>query len=362
MGQRLPEHSAVILNMKGTHGNSPLHIAALSGQSRELIRHAVAVGADPNLRNNLGQTPLLLAASLGFDNTTRALLGAGADPLLGDAESRTPAHVGCLNGNRATLSALLSHAQRVDDTSASENSPSLQEDILTTIKHACQPDTKQWLGKRHGRQLLVDAGAPARGMNEGLLEPLTCGLHVLNSSISAEELLRDYISISRPVILRGAAKKWPATLRWTREGLGRHYGHLRVAVGPVPYASTYGLRSTTASLRDFMARFLGQERPPPTDTQYVFDARVLSNHNALSQDVRGLEEMFPFYKVLHQFIYGPAGSGAPPHFHGHAANALIHGRKTWYLMPPSDAFFAVKHIQAWASEDLPRLAADAQKR
>lgn len=38
-----------------------------------------------------------------------------------------------------------------------------------------------------------------------------------------------------------------------------------------------------------------------------------------------------------QFYLGPAGSGAPMHFHRGAWNALIHGRKHWLVQPPAVA-------------------------
>jgi len=41
-----------------------------------------------------------------------------------------------------------------------------------------------------------------------------------------------------------------------------------------------------------------------------------------------------------QFYLGPAGSGAPAHFHGHAVNTLAYGAKHWYLYPPSKAFYS----------------------
>jgi hypothetical protein len=44
--------------------------------------------------------------------------------------------------------------------------------------------------------------------------------------------------------------------------------------------------------------------------------------------------------VLSQFSLGPPLSGAQPHFHGHAVNALVHGIKLWLLFPPALAFFS----------------------
>lgn len=41
-----------------------------------------------------------------------------------------------------------------------------------------------------------------------------------------------------------------------------------------------------------------------------------------------------------QFYLGPAGSGAPAHFHGHAVNVLAHGSKRWSLWPPQHALYS----------------------
>lgn len=38
-----------------------------------------------------------------------------------------------------------------------------------------------------------------------------------------------------------------------------------------------------------------------------------------------------------QMYIGPLGSGAPLHFHGHAINHLIYGKKLWALQPPEEA-------------------------
>ena len=38
-----------------------------------------------------------------------------------------------------------------------------------------------------------------------------------------------------------------------------------------------------------------------------------------------------------QVYVGPTGAGAPFHYHENALNALLHGRKRWWLKEPSDA-------------------------
>jgi hypothetical protein len=48
-----------------------------------------------------------------------------------------------------------------------------------------------------------------------------------------------------------------------------------------------------------------------------------------------------------QFYLGPAGSGAPVHFHCDAWNALAHGRKQWLLFPPAQALYSATPIGRW---------------
>ncbi len=55
-------------------------------------------------------------------------------------------------------------------------------------------------------------------------------------------------------------------------------------------------------------------------------------------------------EILRQFMLGPAGSGAPPHFHGPAVNTLVHGVKDWVLYPPAHAFFSTSPVRDWAGE------------
>ena len=47
---------------------------------------------------------------------------------------------------------------------------------------------------------------------------------------------------------------------------------------------------------------------------------------------------------------GPTGAGAPFHYHENALNALLHGRKRWWLKEPSDAVYSVRHPRAWTDD------------
>jgi ankyrin repeat protein len=79
---------------QGVHRDLPLHRAAAAG-SPELLAMLLDVGADPNGRNRLGETPLHAAASADDDQGTAVatiLLARGADPHAIDALGETPVH------------------------------------------------------------------------------------------------------------------------------------------------------------------------------------------------------------------------------------------------------------------------------
>jgi hypothetical protein len=53
-----------------------------------------------------------------------------------------------------------------------------------------------------------------------------------------------------------------------------------------------------------------------------------------------------------QFYLGAPGSGAPFHAHRDAVNALVYGRKQWYLSPPPQALYSTQPAAEWAAERL----------
>lgn len=54
--------------------------------------------------------------------------------------------------------------------------------------------------------------------------------------------------------------------------------------------------------------------------------------------------------IQHQFIWGPAGSGAPVHYHCPAVNGLVYGRKKWFLFPPYTEIYTKTHPRIWIQQ------------
>jgi ankyrin repeat protein len=64
------------LDYQGPFGNTLLHTAVISGDTRE-VKRLLAAGADPRIRNREGRTPLEIAEMLGSPKV-RALLSAAS--------------------------------------------------------------------------------------------------------------------------------------------------------------------------------------------------------------------------------------------------------------------------------------------
>ena len=113
-----------------------------------------------------------------------------------------------------------------------------------------------------------------------------------------------------------------------------------------------------------IAEYIRNHMSPARGTTplYVFEARLPLQHpgfqgyllcflnsttlrpaihtRSLSTEDVPIHAAFDSISILKQFIVGPAGSGAPPHFHGHAANHLVFGQKEWLVHTPPQSFFA----------------------
>jgi uncharacterized protein len=72
-----------------TSGDTGLHIAVARSDAL-WVRFLLQRGADPNLRNKKGATPLQLATALGFTDGVAALIKGGASIYIADQTGETP--------------------------------------------------------------------------------------------------------------------------------------------------------------------------------------------------------------------------------------------------------------------------------
>lgn len=86
--------------------NVPLHSMCCLGALRQMLRYDV----DVNAQNKRGETPLLVAVREGYDDIANALIAAGANVNIRNAEGQTLLHLAALDedyGNARTARLLL---------------------------------------------------------------------------------------------------------------------------------------------------------------------------------------------------------------------------------------------------------------
>lgn len=99
-------------NRVGARGDTPVHAAAFCGDPA-ILRAVLAKGGDPDARNpHTGATPLVQALLSPTTGQAEVLLEAGADPNLADANGDTPLHVAGRTNAGAAILALLRKGAR----------------------------------------------------------------------------------------------------------------------------------------------------------------------------------------------------------------------------------------------------------
>ncbi|KAJ5626949.1 hypothetical protein N7528_004376 [Penicillium herquei] len=97
----LMESERVDLELADVHGTTPLNEAATTRENGDVIKRLVTGlrRADPNVRDQNGETALFKAASMGILENVNALLEAeGIDPTLGNLEGKTPMNIAMDHG------------------------------------------------------------------------------------------------------------------------------------------------------------------------------------------------------------------------------------------------------------------------
>jgi uncharacterized protein len=112
----LDQPGQTIVNARDvTTGEGALHIVIKRGDETYL-RYLLSRGADPNLRDGRGDTPLLLAVQYGQNGMVDLLTGAKANPNLGNGGGETPLIRAVQKRDLALVRALLAAGANPDQT------------------------------------------------------------------------------------------------------------------------------------------------------------------------------------------------------------------------------------------------------
>ncbi|KAJ1456480.1 hypothetical protein M885DRAFT_587099 [Pelagophyceae sp. CCMP2097] len=297
------------------------------------------------------------AAWLGLPKTCAALLKLGADVGLGSNASglgRNALHVAAARGHDAAYFAI---------------------DRCASKRHKSQRDAFGESPKAMMARRAALRGAARRRSDD-------CDFDSVDVSTMPLDAFERAVHSGLPLLVRGLARDWPDRAAWAPLKLALDFPDFEARPHPIPHGESFGIPPPrgTLKLRDFIERFPRNSTVDcaaqcgPDDVSklpdYIFDAGLLATklfaaHGALVAEMDRAVEPSPridallngFPSKLHrlghgasrQVFVGPAGAGAPFHYHEHAINALLHGEKRWFLLEPARAVYSTAHPLAWAA-------------
>lgn len=161
---RLNDPSIVTPFSRDDRGYTPLHVAALYGQS-QLIDLLVCKGAPVNATDYHALTPLHLACQRGYQGVTLLLLHYKANADAQDNNGNAPLHLACMYGHEDCVKALVYYDVQTCHLD-------LQNDKGDTALHMAA----RW-GYEGIIQVLLENGASAAVCNRSKESPLQCALN-----------------------------------------------------------------------------------------------------------------------------------------------------------------------------------------
>lgn len=303
-----------------------------------------------------------------------ALLAAEAAPSARDQLGRTPLHVASFVGNQCAINALLNatddSAELADAVDSAGNSAT---DLALVNSFA---GTARLLRERWGTKVTrntkaivaslnrtipqsdVEVDDDAGGWGAGGIPQATSDTKTIDtiSVLDRKQFVSSYLIPRQPVLFRGGCANWTTFRKMlAKDRFIELFGDRTLPVSTIPYGSQYssdatGIKTGRRRLRAFVEEDMTITRADHKPL-YVFEQQslqtVLPEVSAVVP--RSLPWLVGATMSAPQFYVGGNGSGAPPHFHGDAWNALAWGSKRWFLFPPHEARFSRVAISDWVA-------------
>ena len=166
-------------NMSDKYGSTPLHLATIRGHT-DVVQLLLENGAMPDMPDKEGKTALHWAATANFgrQQVVELLLNRGAKPNMADLHGRTPLHVAAMRGHKDVVQMLLNGSAEPNIKSQ----PSQQG--VTPLHCAVIQNRKEVV------QLLINGGAEPNMADQNGRTALTLALQRGYGEIAA--ILRPY--------------------------------------------------------------------------------------------------------------------------------------------------------------------------
>jgi len=180
------------------------------------------------------------------------------------------------------------------------------------------------------------------------------------SNVSRSEFMERHVRGSRPVVLTGVARHWPAMKRWSPQDLKQRFGHLFVDIQAERSADpNYEVNKLDHRRIVRLGEFVDQVMSGGATNDYYLTA----NNEALRQpgfaplldDIGNLPEICDRAQLAERssFWFGPAGTVTPLH---HDTLMLFHtqivGRKRWRFISPLETPKVYNHFEVYSPIDL----------
>ncbi|KAL1525660.1 hypothetical protein AB1Y20_020510 [Prymnesium parvum] len=312
------------LEARDRRGRTALHYACRAGRTR-VVQLLLRYGAPAATEEPWGGTCGHLAASRGFADVIEAW--RKKDNSLGEARD--------VYGRKMR--------DILRDKRSSVGSPK-GADISVGAAASCEVGGASW-----NYSLSASVGDLSRPGSAFAIPPVRTLTAV--EVHSREEFVRDYESISQPVLLSKLTTHWAAfdttsTRHWSFERLRTELGSSAVSVGPIPYHWQSAARTTVeAFLREMsrnnsFAANASPHAPPP----FIFENGLL-DRSSLADDLQPDPDIFQTNLggvTLKQLSISPPLGGAHAHFHQSTFNILVRGLRRWSLRPPAIARFELE--------------------
>lgn len=181
------------INEKSEQGLYPIHVASKKDVKDEILELLLKAGANPNLQNGLGQTPLHLALLENSTHKVDLLLKAQANPSIADRRGNTALHLAAENNTSGEIKILLASSQVKIDLRNDRGYTAL---MLACLRFHPSPESVEALLKAGADRTILQFGRfTAQDFAEGMRDYFKKNPERFALELEAQEKIVKYFSL-----------------------------------------------------------------------------------------------------------------------------------------------------------------------